>query len=384
MREGEKSDCAYLVKEGECIFLSTKNPIAEFNMNQSVQKPMDTMVRQHRGFLSRTTNTYQFGILEKNQWIAEERLLRDRDEPAGYSVVTRTWVKGFVVSRKDAQRKFTREIMDFIQGLVQQRYYWVRERAKELTQTSVRVAGMDPSEAKYDESYAETTKRFSTAAPYAQKTISKMNLTQRSAPFLKAVPAVEAPALDPLTPRPPVVAEATAPAKAVEKPGEKSGSKMKFNMTCAFPMNRSKNLLLTLPNRKGQESSLPSLTGRQSFSLRPFDASSSANERSLPMAAAASATRALRLPSYTPFFSPKAGKEVAASVSYRPRRRYVSKKAEEEKVAKLFKIEMKKKELNQFTVGKRIIRLVDDDLKNRPDTAYYCEFLSATTRANAT
>eukprot|EP00826_Nyctotherus_ovalis_P055480 TRINITY_DN7367_c0_g1_i11.p2 TRINITY_DN7367_c0_g1~~TRINITY_DN7367_c0_g1_i11.p2 ORF type:complete len:339 (-),score=78.60 TRINITY_DN7367_c0_g1_i11:176-1192(-) len=338
------------------------------------------MVRQHRGFLSRTTNTYQFGILEGNQWVAEERLLRDRDEPAGYSVVTRTWVKGFTVCRKDAQRKFTREIMDFIQELAQQRYYWVRERAKELTQMSVKVAGMDPSETKYDESYAETTKRYSTAVPYAQKTISKMNLTQRSSPFFKAVPVIEAPALDPLTPREPKIAETKVP----EKSGEKSGSKMKFNMTCAFPTNRSKNLLLTLPNRKGQESSLPSLANKQSFSLRPFDVSSSVNERSMPMAAAASATRILRLPSYTPFFSPKMSKELVASAPYRPRLRYVNKKAEEEKIVKQFKIEMKKKELSQFTVGKRIIRLVDDDLKNRPDTAYYCEFLSATTRSNAT
>jgi hypothetical protein len=336
------------------------------------------MIRINRGFLSRTTNTYQFGILDKNQWIAEERLLKERDEPAGYSVVAGTPVKGFVITKEDAQRKFTKEIMDFIQKLVQQRYLWVKERAKELTQNSIRMASMDPSEIKYDESYAETSKRYSTAIPYAQKTISKMNLSQRIFQPIRISPSIVNTGLEPLTAREPETVEVKSPEKAIETSA--STYKLNFNKTFAFPLNRNKNLMLTLQNKKEQDS-LPSIGSKQSFSLRPFDLSANMNDHSLPMSVASSATRALRIPSYTPFFSPKMSKEYLAATTYRSRKRYANKKADQEKIDAQFKLEMNKKNLNQFTVGKRIIHLVDDNLKNRPDTAYYCEFLSAEIKA---
>jgi len=323
---------------------------------------------------------YQFGILDKNQWIAEERLLKECDEPTGYSVVTRTFVKGFAITKEDAQRKFTKEIMDFIQKLVQQRYLWVKERAKELTKNSIKMANMDPSEIKYDESYAETTKRYSTASPCAQKTISKMNLSQRIFQFIKPSHPTISVGLEPLTAREPKVTEVKPPEKVLET--STSTSKLNLNKTCAFSFNRNRNLMFTIQNKKIQES-LPSISGKQSFSLKPFELSANTNDRSLPMAVASSATRALRVPSYTPFFSPKISKEYLTTTTYRPKKRYANKKADQEKIDAQFKLEMNKKDLNQFTVGKRVIHLVDNDLKNRPDTAYYCEFLSAGIKGKA-
>ena len=114
-------------------------------MIQQTRKPVDVNLRSNRGFLSSTTSTYQFGILEKKQWISEERLLKDTDEPMGYSVIAKTCVKGFTITKEDARRKFTKEIMDFIVKLVEQRYIWIKERAKKLTKATISVANMDPS-----------------------------------------------------------------------------------------------------------------------------------------------------------------------------------------------------------------------------------------------
>ena len=69
---------AYLIKEGECVFQSSRNPLVEFNESRITRRPMDVTLRSNRGFMSSTTVTFQFGLLEKNQWIAEERFPKDK------------------------------------------------------------------------------------------------------------------------------------------------------------------------------------------------------------------------------------------------------------------------------------------------------------------
>ena len=95
---------------------STRNPLIDFEdflMKKKSRKDVD--LRTKRGFLSPTMNTYQFGILEKNQWAGEERLLKNKEVPLDYSIVARTTVKAFVISKKDAQKKFSKELMEFIE-----------------------------------------------------------------------------------------------------------------------------------------------------------------------------------------------------------------------------------------------------------------------------
>ena len=109
---------------------------------------MDVDLRAKRGFLSSTTTSFQFGIIEKNQWVGEERLLKNQDEPTGYSIIARTNVKAFSITRQDASRKFTKEIMDFIQDVVKQRCEWIKNRVNALAHSTVNMADMDPSEEK--------------------------------------------------------------------------------------------------------------------------------------------------------------------------------------------------------------------------------------------
>ena len=64
---------AYLIKEGECSVQSKRNPLT------IIKKPVlggvkniDIVLRTKRGFLSETINTFQFGKLEKHQWVGAE------------------------------------------------------------------------------------------------------------------------------------------------------------------------------------------------------------------------------------------------------------------------------------------------------------------------
>ena len=110
----------------------------------SQRKKPDMDLRSIRGYMSPTTSTYQFGILEKNQWAGEERLIKKSKGPFDYSITARTNVTAFVISKEEAIKKFPKEFMQFIEEQVVQRYKWIEERAKRLAITSTHVADMDP------------------------------------------------------------------------------------------------------------------------------------------------------------------------------------------------------------------------------------------------
>ena len=140
---------------------------------------MDVDLRIARGFLSPTTTSFQFGILEKNQWAGEDRLLKESDTPSGYSIIALTNVKAFVISRQDAKKWFTKDLMDYIQRVSKQRLTWMKKRVHHLAHNTVDMAGMDPSEMKYDKSLAETKKRYPIETPCVITTMRKRNLLNK-------------------------------------------------------------------------------------------------------------------------------------------------------------------------------------------------------------
>jgi CRP-like cAMP-binding protein len=111
IKEGEIGDKAYLLKEGECIIQSQKNPLTAF---EPPHIKVDTTLKTKRGFLSQSTSSLRFGILESNQWAGEERLLKKEEQPFGYSIIARTPVKAYEITRQDAKRKLPTELMLFL------------------------------------------------------------------------------------------------------------------------------------------------------------------------------------------------------------------------------------------------------------------------------
>lgn len=146
-------------------------------MENNLKKQLtDVALRTKRGYLSTATNSFQFGILEKHQWVGEERLLRLNDEPAGYSIVAKTKMRTFAISKEDAQKKFTKEITSYIKSIVEQRYQWILGRARSLIHSSMNVAKMDPSCINYDQNLTEQTKRFPSATTYVLTNIRKKSI----------------------------------------------------------------------------------------------------------------------------------------------------------------------------------------------------------------
>jgi len=172
IKEGSIGGEAFLIKEGECIVESEQNP---FSLSE---KKLDVLLQSKRGFLSRTMNKLQFQILEKNQWVAEERILRKKDEPCDYSVIAKTKIKAYSITKSDAIKKLPKELLSSLMEMVKQKTKWKQDRTKSIVNTSVDIAQMDPSKAKYDEKLAKIRKKFPAATPNALINIGKLQISK--------------------------------------------------------------------------------------------------------------------------------------------------------------------------------------------------------------
>ncbi len=176
IREGELGSEAFLIKEGECSLESRKSPLTVAAGNLSSKRTVDTLIKPKRGFFSDTINKFQFGILERNQWAGEERLLKEREEPFDYSVVAMSKVLAYAISKRDAEKRLPTEFKEFLQRIVSERFRWIEERTKSLVATTRTVAQMDPSKERYDEHLRDLVKKYPAAMPNALKNIRKLQL----------------------------------------------------------------------------------------------------------------------------------------------------------------------------------------------------------------
>lgn len=180
IREGELGSDAFLIKEGECSLESSKSPLNAGPVKSEDEgmpkKTVDTLLRPQRGFFSDTINRLQFGILQKNQWAGEDRLIKETTEPFNYSVVALSRVVTYSISKHDAEKKLPLELKKFLKNLMAERSRWIEERTKVLASTTEAVSQMDPSCEKYDERLNEVLKKYPAALPHALKSIRKLQL----------------------------------------------------------------------------------------------------------------------------------------------------------------------------------------------------------------
>ena len=178
IKEGEISDKAYLIREGECTMQSSKSPLSAFS---HIKKGAETTLKAKRGFLSQSTNTFQFGILESKQWAGEERLLRKEEFQFSYSIIAKTHVKAYEITKYDARRKLTAELMMYLVKISEQRFQWIDQHTRYLIQSAKKLANMDPSKEKYDDNLAEIRKKFPAASLQAITNIQKKHMALKSA-----------------------------------------------------------------------------------------------------------------------------------------------------------------------------------------------------------
>ena len=316
---------------------------------------MDISLRSNRGFLSSTTSTFQFGILEKNQWAGEERLLKETNEQMGYSILAKTKVRAFAISKEDAKKKFTKEIMEFIVKMVDQRYSWIKNRAKALSQASANMAKMDPSNIKYDDSLAEMKKKYPTAAPYVLTTIRKKFISEKSTSSHKLVPNLQMASVH--------ASIDTSLLKASHPATNRAKGGIMTNRTSI-----SGDPNMSLPSALVFQNSF----AKASMNSKYLDATAPPSTRVLPvaMSLATSASRLVGGAIYAPVFTGAITKKRNLSTGAQGFN-LASRKGQtlyDEKLTAKLKAEMNQNNLNKFMVGKRVIKVLDDASGPRPIT----------------
>ncbi len=88
----------------------------------------------------------------------------------------RSNLRTFAITKDEAQKKFPREFLEFIEREVRQRYKWIEQRAEHLAKTSNAVARMDPLANKYDDNLTNISRKFPIATRSIITNIRKQEL----------------------------------------------------------------------------------------------------------------------------------------------------------------------------------------------------------------
>jgi len=155
IKEGVIPNCAYLIKEGKCKIVSTKNPLAGFQQAEavnlaSVGQYVKGTVKIHRsakklqrGYMSMSTSMYQLRTIAEKEWFGEEILFDDYEwESMEYSVIA--VVKTTVLSiTKENLNKFPADVLEQIKRNARDKVQWQIERKKELSKSIIKINKMN-------------------------------------------------------------------------------------------------------------------------------------------------------------------------------------------------------------------------------------------------
>ena len=330
---------------------------------------MDVDLRIARGFLSPTTTSFQFGILEKNQWAGEDRLLKESDTPSGYSIIALTNVKAFVISQQDAKKWFTKDLMDYIQRVSKQRLTWMKNRVNHLAHNTVDMAGMDPSEMKYDKNLAETKKRYPIATPYVITTMRKKSLLNKYGSSIESslvsiaeptqITIATKPELDQKTPNPKPLPKNYGQTLNLGSLSTKNDD-LQFTMK---PIAEKSRKYLALSMKPLSMTKIPALkSDRSEEKIKLPSIISKIIHKSLSIAA--SAPKGIQLGSYVPIFSRSEKNKISSEFNT-----CNSQKASMNAYwNNQMRLEISKRDLNKFSVGKRVISLMSDMGESEPVT----------------
>lgn len=88
MTEGQPVSHAYIIREGLCKIYSERNPIQYSKKQMAVRNKRANstsdlhdkpLLSNNRGYMSKTTNTLNLGLIGMNTWVADDLfILRDR------------------------------------------------------------------------------------------------------------------------------------------------------------------------------------------------------------------------------------------------------------------------------------------------------------------
>jgi hypothetical protein len=103
IKEGCPSNSAFIIKEGDCQLFSSHNP-CDLRVNAEgeiaiKQGNQINAAKRRKGYMSKTTNTFQLGLKGKLQWVGEDILILDPNENFYFNVVAVGKVTAMEISK---------------------------------------------------------------------------------------------------------------------------------------------------------------------------------------------------------------------------------------------------------------------------------------------
>eukprot|EP00830_Metopus_es_P004066 TRINITY_DN13765_c0_g1_i1.p1 TRINITY_DN13765_c0_g1~~TRINITY_DN13765_c0_g1_i1.p1 ORF type:complete len:491 (+),score=64.74 TRINITY_DN13765_c0_g1_i1:382-1854(+) len=200
IKEGALPTHACLIREGECLIMSMQNPIPSSGTHEKpvpadkgkISKESASTSQQCfliknlskqvspaktlRGYMSLSTNTFQYRTISSKEWFGEEVLLLDEisDLKFEYSVISKTKVVILEISRENL-KKFPRDITNWFRRNAKEKTIWHKYRKGELTESVGNIYNMDPRTGFLDEAFVQLKKKFPQANSQLTTQLHKQN-----------------------------------------------------------------------------------------------------------------------------------------------------------------------------------------------------------------
>lgn len=167
VKEGEKSDFAYLVRKGECRIVSHQIPLI---MSQRMKNKKQSKVVNANGYFSKTTNSFQIGLISEKQWVGDE-ITVFKDETFPFSVVTQSVVEVLAISKSELFSKVPKDIQALVEEKARHKLEWVKKRLIDICLDMESVAKWDNLQEEFKEKVDEIVRRFPKASNHALTSI---------------------------------------------------------------------------------------------------------------------------------------------------------------------------------------------------------------------
>jgi len=170
--EGKISDWAYIIKKGTWALVSSKNPLSrKLSAADKVKKLISI-----KGYISETTSTFPLGLCGAYDWIGEDILILN-DLPFPFSIIAKTRVIAYKISKNDLQNKIPYEFRRILEEQSKDRNKWLQNRVKSITNTSQIIYRQDPKQGVYDTVMNQLVTQYPQATSNAVKSFTRHHIS---------------------------------------------------------------------------------------------------------------------------------------------------------------------------------------------------------------
>jgi len=149
LTEGTLNNCVYLIKEGKCKVIASKDREKDQDQEINIENPMSSKIYAkaniQRGYRSVSTSKYQIMIIGAKEWVGEEILFEDcRWKPIDYSVVALVKTVALWITKENLN-KFPGDVLSQIKKNNYEKQQWKINRKSELLKSIMKINKLDSS-----------------------------------------------------------------------------------------------------------------------------------------------------------------------------------------------------------------------------------------------